>query len=388
MTSTRPRLCLAFATVAATLLAPVVSFAGDDAAPNYAESTLSGDWGGLRTTLWAKGIAISAGLKTDFHHNSGGIRAGSEKLSHLDLTVDVDLEKHRGLSGLSARLRVIDDRGGFANGRRTGSLLGVDNIEVPVPTAKVFEAWVQQDLFDGALSLRGGLYPLDTEFSVLDSAGVFIQPPYGATADIALTRGPSIFNTSAFGIRSRWKGEGIYAMAAVLDGIPGDPNNPHGTHIRFDKGDGSFWIAEAGIAPGVEGRIEKYAAGFWRYTTHADDLVDVDTAGMPVRRLSHGWYVLAEKTLYRGEDRGIDAFARYSRTDGDSSAIRSALNLGMSMTGLIPGRGDDIFGIGYTRGTISRKYALTLAAPVSAESAVEITYRIPLTPWLWLQPTL
>ena len=37
----------------------------------------------------------------------------------------------------------------------------------------------------------------------VDSAGVFLGPQYGTPADLALTRGPSIFNSSALGVRAR-----------------------------------------------------------------------------------------------------------------------------------------------------------------------------------------
>jgi porin len=256
-----------------------------------------------------------------------------------------------------------------------------------------------------------GLYPIDSEFATIDSAGVFVQPPYGATADIALTRGPSIFNTSAFGFRGKWSSadRSAYVMGAVLDGIPGDPNNPRGTHIRFDKGDGTMSIVEVGWKPGAakaEGakkeeakeetaeRIEKYAAGLWRYSTRVNDQVDVEADGITsVRRRSWGWFALAEKTLYQAKDgRDLAGFLRISGTDGDSTSIRQAVNLGIRVKAPLPGRSDDVFGLAYTRASLSGKWRnAQLAAGTETtafEDAWEATYRIQASKWLAVQPVI
>jgi len=62
-------------------------------------------------------------------------------------------------------------------------------------------------------------------------------PSFGTPADLALTRGPSIFNNSAFGLRAKWLSADrtVYAMGALLDGIPNDPARPKRTAIRLRK---------------------------------------------------------------------------------------------------------------------------------------------------------
>ncbi|HEY6896107.1 MAG TPA: carbohydrate porin [Rhodocyclaceae bacterium] len=383
--------------------------APQDDAPNYAD-TLSGDWGGQRRALYRAGVATEITWKADFMRAQGGSRNGSGKISNLDLKARVDLDKLLGWSAATAYLHVLDNRGRQFNARDVGSITGVSNIEVPAATAKFFHAWVQQSFMDERWSLLGGLYPVDSEFSGMDSAGLLVNPSYGASADFALTRGPSIFNTSAFGLRLKWSAadRGSYVMGALLDGRPGDPNNPYGTHIRFDRGDGAFWIVEAGLLPrqdppatpaaedhgGNDGEFfSKLAFGLWRYTAHADDLVDVDASGTPLRHISHGAYALAERTLYRLEAdpaRSLSGFARYSLTDGNSTPIRSALNLGLRQRGLFAARKEDILSCGITIAQLSDKYRQVLSTagsnPARGENTLELAYRTSLTPWLSLQP--
>ena len=55
-----------------TLLVSLPSTAAD--APNYAESTLTGDWGGARSAMAQKGLMLDIGYKVDLLRNmSGGI---------------------------------------------------------------------------------------------------------------------------------------------------------------------------------------------------------------------------------------------------------------------------------------------------------------------------
>jgi porin len=379
----------------------------EDEGPDYSQDTLTGDWGGLRTDWAARGLNVDLGFKSDFLRNvKGGTKRGGRPVNQFDLKIQGDLERLAGLPGASVYFNLIYDGGGKTNRDHVGSLMGVSNTEVPVSTFRVFHAWFEQTFDDKQWALLLGLYPIDSEFQVLESAGLFVLPPYGPTADLSLTRGPSIFNQSAFGVRGKWQSsdQKAYAMVAVLDGIPGDPDHPKGTHIQFNDGDGTMQIAELGFTPRAAGPssdqgeteasappgLEKYALGFWRYTARVDDLVDLDTAGNPVQRKSNGWYVQAEKTLFNWNDGDLAAFVRYSRTDGDSTAIRDVSTLGTRIRGIIPGRDQDYFGVAYTRSSIGDKWRTAQAATgistAGSESAVEITYRAQATRWLAIQP--
>lgn len=398
---------------AGTLLLSLSVMAAE--APNYAQDTLSGDWRGARSALAQHGVTLDIGYKFDLLRNlSGGIERGGRSMSHLDFKLAADFDQLAAWPGASGYVNFIQDHGGKVNAGHVGSLTGVSNIEVASHTHRLFHAWLQQQFADGRGSLLAGLYPIDSEFQVVDTAGLFVQPPYGVSSDLGLTRGPSIFNTSAFGFRGKWLGadRGSYLQGAVLDGIPGDPNNPRGTHIQFNKGDGIMSIVELGIKPGAARpaalpkealqaaateaaaeRIEKYAVGLWRYSARVADQLEVNGDGSPINRVSRGWYALAEKTLYRASD-GADlaGFVRISGTDGDSTAIRQAVNLGVRIKAPLPGRGDDMFGLAYTRAALSSKWRgaqLALATETSpVEDAWEATYRIQAGKWLALQPVL
>lgn len=127
----------------------------------------------------------------------------------------------------------------------------------------------------------------------------------------------------------------------------------------------------------------KLAFGLWGYTMREDDQLDVadidagNIAGPARKRRQHGGYLLGERTLLRmDEDRFLSAFARYAWTDGNSSPLKSALNLGIHVKGSIASRPDDILGLAWSRaGTSSRwrtAQAVSGVATDRAETALEL----------------
>jgi porin len=338
-------------------------------------------------------VVFEGGYKFDLLNVvSGGLQRGGQPLGHLDLKLKTDLEKVWGWTGTTAFFNLIHDHGEKFNRDRVGSFNGVTNIEVPVDTERLFQAWIQREWQDGKYSLLAGLYPIDTEFQVLDTAALFVQPPYGPTGDLSSTRGPSIFNTSAFGVRGKWVSDdrSVYAQAALLDGIPGDPNQPKGTHIVFGANDGTMGIVEVGLRTQGSGQA-KYAVGLWGYSARVDDLVDVDANLNPVQRRSYGSYFLADANLWNdGNGRSLSGFLRYGVTDGDSTNFRSVVNTGLVINAPFSGRPDDVLGLAYTHTTLGDKYCAVQQAagrsPTTFESSWELTYRFKPAPWLAMQP--
>jgi len=373
------------------LLSPVLPAAEG---PEWNADTLTGDWGGIRTKLGGEGVILEVVLKADILSNlSGGIKRGTKYMDNWDVKLLADADKLWGWNNTTAFLQLISNHGGKLNETHVGSFMGVDNIEVNTNTTKLLHAWLERSFFDQKFSVLAGLYPVDSQFYVTDATGVFLHPTGGMAAEVAQTgvNGPSIFPTSSFGFRVMWQPTPkFYFQTALVDGVPGDPNNPHGTHVRFDRGDGTLAIAETGFRPAEE--ISKYAVGTWRYTPRFDDLVDTDASGDPVRRVNRGAYFLSEQTVFREKDdssQGLALFFRYGVANGDVNVLDYSYSLGLRYKGLLPGRDEDEFGILLTRGHAGAKFRQAAATPLeTSETALEITYRAKVIGWLAIQPTL
>lgn len=356
----------------------------------------------------AEGLSFGLLYRLDLVSNvSGGLKRGTTALGNLDAKLDVDLDKLVGWEGVTIGLHGIASQGGKPNEHFVGSSQGIDNIEVETNTAKILQAWIQKAWLDDKMSLLFGLYDLNSEFYVSHSTGIFLHPSPGIGSEFAQTglNGPSIFPTTSVGLRVRYRPTPeTYLQAVVLDGVPGDPDDPRGTHIRFNDGDGSLRVAEVGFIPGTTAEeaaaglppTDKYAVGAWSYTSRFEDLVDVDGAGDPLMRKGNsGFYLLAEKTLYVGKRNPAshaDGFVRYGRANSDFNQFASYFQTGLVFTGMIAGRDEDQFALAFSCARTGDKYRLAAfnagQAATRHESVWELTYRAQATPWLAVQPNI
>ncbi len=383
------------------------------------QSNLTGDWGGLRTRLENNGIKVDAVYTGEVFSNvSRGIRRKSEYLGSGDVILTLNAEKLIGWQGATWFFYGLGNHGGNPSDN-AGDAQGVSNIAA-FDTWKLYEAWVQQNLFDNRLSLLFGLYDLNSEFVVIQSEQVFINSSHGIDPTFSLSgrNGPSIFSTTSAALRVKVKPvPWFYLQTGVFDGVPGNPNNPRGTQIIFAKDDGALIVAEATYimlspsqtltesehrrrrrigrlaAPEYDG---KFALGGWYYTAKFDDLVEVNAAGNLIRRTgSSGVYGLIEKTVYREKQdaaQGLTLFARVGAADTRVNRFGFYTGSGINYTGLIPSRSQDELGFAVAaarNGKPFSKAASNAGTPIERwEVNLELTYRAQITPWLAMQPDM
>lgn len=309
-------------------------------------------------------------------NRSGGVRRGERYLDNLDVVLEADLEQAIGWRG--ANLHVY---GLYNNGKSVSDLIGdaqaASNIETGTRAARLYEAWIDQKI--GAnVSIRAGLYDLNSEFDSLDTAGLFIGSAHGIGTDISQTglNGPSIFPSTSLAARlDVTPAEGWAVRAAVLDGVPGNPDHPGRTTIRLGNGDGALLIGEA-QAPVLGGKL---LFGHWRYTARFDTHQGGRDKG------NSGFYLRGEAPIAGGNGKQLSGFFRLGTASGRFNMFDRFASAGFKLTGLVKGRDEDEIGLAFASAFTSRGYRLTNGGG-KAETAVEFTYRAPVTDWLTLQP--
>lgn len=381
------------------------AWAGD--VPDWQGSTLTGDWGGARSWLSERGVDFELVHKSDvLAVTSGGIKRGARWMGNTEAMAAMDLETMLGWDGMTAFVHFHAQHGDKFDRDHVGSFVGVDNIENGVNTGQFDNAWIQKSFADGRFSVLAGLYAVDTEFYITESSGVFIQPPYGPGNEFAQPllsdspQSPPVFPLGALAVRAKYESpeSGLYVQYALADGVPGNPDNPKGTHVKVRKRDGSLSIVEIGVAPPapVDGAGEpvevfnKVAFGAWRYSKRVDDPLDVDGAGNPVRRHSSGAYVVAERTLMVESgtaSQGLAGFVRFGTASEELYQADWTASVGLRYRGLVPGRDDDVLGVAATVNHASRSYRRLVGAE-RAQTTYELTYRAQINPWLALMPTV
>jgi len=357
---------------------------------------LTGDWNGLRSEWADRGVEIDLAHTGDIMAVTDGGEARSTYFAGLVETgLSIDAER---LFGWPRTQIFVLGIGTFGRdpGDGAGSAHAPSNL-ANIDTAKLLEAWVERSFFDDRLAILGGLYAADAEFDVKETAGVFINGGFGTGLDLSETglNGPCVYPTTCLGVRARFQPtDAHYVQAAVLDGVAGDPADAKGTQIILGGDDGLLFLGEAGFQQSVdEGRFLRAALGAWHYTTDFDDLLDKDAQGEPrTRQGTQGLYGLVEGALYTEPGQltqGLSGFLRLGLADEDVNQFGYYAGGGLVYTGLFPGRDEDVLGLGISAAFNGDRFeAAQQAAGTGVDSqevAVELTYWVPVLPWLSVQ---
>lgn len=311
---------------------------------------LSGDWRGLRTRLADHGLVFEVAYTGDtIGTTAGGLGTGTVYLGNLDMTLTLHTWEL-----MDWDLGTFFAYGLVDHGGKPSTLVGdaqvTDNIEAPT-AAKLLELWWQRAFLDLRLPVLPGLYDVNSEFYVVDSAELFRNSSFGIGPELALSgrNGPSILLDTSLAVRLEAEPiRGYTITAAVMDG---DPGGGAGTHIHLREGDGVFFIAQVSRhwsreeedeeddlrGPGPEptrrrrvGRTIdqspdylRLTVGTWMYSAPRTDLGASAVTGRMVTKTIHpGLYVLAEfdaTVLSRLDARGLSAFLQLGFGDGDAS---------------------------------------------------------------------
>lgn len=316
----------------------------------------------------------------------GGAAQGARYLDNVNLMASFDLDGLFGWHGTAAYVNVLNNLGGRPNDL-AGSIQGVNNIEVANTRLKLYEAWIEQSLSD-AVSLRAGLYDLNSEFYQNDSAGLLISPPFGIGSELSATgpNGPSIFPSTALAARIAATWGAGYIKAAVVNARAGTIGDEQGVSLFGD--DGALLIGEAGWTGNG-----KLAVGAWRYT-RKQPLIDApDITLGPADHVSQGLYVAAEHALYAREGgTTVTGFLRGGVSDGHTTPFSGGWQAGVLVERVLVGRPASSFSLGVGSAVLSRSYrdsSLADGTPLmKTETIIEATYRDEILPGLSLQPDI
>ena len=255
---------------------------------------------------------------------------------------------------------------------------------------RVVEAWYEHSFPSSNSSALIGLHDFNGEFYVSEFASLFIGAGYGMGQIIAENGGPSGYPIPTLGVRFKSQLSGMaYFQAAAYTAAPSDEAYDKVFEANLPSNDEVFIATEFGAInkePGEDGYF-KVGVGLWYL--RADQLGFEDLTGNTVYTEAEakpgngGVYVLAEMGI--GEKLGI--FFKHGRGKKEFNQFSEFYAAGLNYTGLIPGREEDVLGVGLVH---TRQSAAFLDATDNstfiAETAFEITYTTNLTDWLSIQP--
>ncbi len=343
----------------------------------------------VRAETEAGGKAVSAevGYVADLLRNaSGGIRNGSAYLQNVDAILTFDLGRIFGSGGGTLFAYLLWNNASTFSDRYPGDAQVVSNIDVE-QAFRLYEFWYQH-LFTERLNLKFGLYDLNSEFDAVDSAALFLNSSHGIIPTYSQTgeNGPSIFPATSLTARLEWNSGNNLVRYALLDAVPGDPDNPSATAVKLSS--------REGVLHAFEYTREFFGAwrmglGAFSYSADFEAIRETDATGNPVRRDGNaGWYGFAEGATNTDADgRSTSAFIRLGTANGALNPFDRYFGAGMVMSGFVPHRPDDQVGISMAMARCSADFRAAAGAE-SHETAFEFTYVLRISDILQVQPDL
>lgn len=359
---------------------------------------LTGDWGGHRRVLAQRGLQISLENVGDMF----SIRQGdSHDITYTNLfsaAFSFDMERLANVSGGSAYLWIVDTAGDNP-ADVIGSIHAPSNIAA-ASAVRLLEAWYEQSASDDRLGVLVGFYAVDSEFDFKATADIFINGSFGTGLELSESglNGPSIFPVTSFGTRVRYDfSENVKARLAVLDGVPGEPDDPTATAVfDFSQSQGIFAIGELDWVNTPGDPFRRIGLGAWHYTTTFDDVLDTQPDGEPVQRKgSSGFYGFVESMLVEEEGnpgQGLAGLVRVGVADQNVQQVAAYYGAGLVYRGLFPGRDEDSIGFGFSTAVNGDKFKQAQAQagePVTdSETEWVMVYAAKVNRWLRLQPVM
>jgi porin len=390
----------------------------------FEREKLTGDWGGARSRLQDAGIDFGVtDVAETLSNPTGGIRQLGIYQGLLTLSLNLDLEKLARWPGASFYTDGYQISGRGLSRNAIGNLLAVSTIEA-LPSTRLHDLWLQQELLERQASLRVGQIALDDEFYRSQYSALFINSTFGCP-DLLSTDLPSggpCYPFAVPGARLRTAPTtDLTFSAAAFNGNPappgpGDPQvrNPSGTNFLIGEG-GSLIVTEMAYSfdpePISSLLLSDVRLGGWYHTADFPDLrrdnlghslADPTSSGIPaIHQGDFGLYLIFDKMLWRRPDtatQGLAAFLRIGYAPPNRNLISFEVDAGLTFKGLFPGRELDVLGvaasyarIGNAVSRLDRDAVLftSIERPIrDYEAVLEVTYEARVTPWWIMQPDL
>ncbi|MFW5815315.1 MAG: carbohydrate porin [Wenzhouxiangella sp.] len=342
---------------------------------------LTGDWGGKRTAWLERGVRVEAFNTSDgFRGIRGGLGDGSAVSNEFELIFAADLAALFGWAGGTFYVHAAGS-GGREPADLSGSVHEPSDL-VDDDRLQVLEFSFEQSLLQQRLNMLVGMFEVDSEFDVRETAAVFLNSGFGFGLELpdVENNAPSISSLSGLGLRARVQVAPQFGLTgAVIEGVSADLND----------GDGRFWIGEADWQPyGFE--FLRLGLGGWRY---AGDFERLDGSG--TINSTRGAYAFAEGVLFNeagSQDQGLSGFVRIGRADQRVNRFAGHQAAGLVYTGLIPGRDEDLLGLGVSSVVNGDDFIDRLRQDGERaerrETVIELTYHYKLLPGLSVRPAI
>jgi porin len=319
-----------------------------------------------------------------FANTTGGKHRGGGIIGNMYVSLTVDTEK---ASWWDNGKLVAETIGVY--GRQPSQVVGdyqfSSCIDAP-DTLEPYQLFYQHSFFDDRLMLLAGIHDFSLEFAVADYGWGFLNSSFW-TPPTMTQQWWSFYPTTGLGSRAKLQlSELGYLMAGVYDGTPSNPARVREIDWALSKRDGAHTLIELGLVESGEGkRPFKLALGGW-YSSG-----EFLAANGETKASNSGSYLLGQAMLL-GEhgsfDRGLGAFFQVGQAESSRNFNPWYFGGGLRYLGLFESRPEDVLGVGWAQAQIGGVFRELNPGFDSYESALELTYRAKIRPYITIQPSV
>ncbi|MEW6234612.1 MAG: carbohydrate porin [Candidatus Omnitrophota bacterium] len=340
---------------------------------------LFGDWGGMRSYLEEHGLSYELVYTGEYFGNvSGGWKRGGEYRGDLSLFLELDTETAGWWNGGTFFVQLQEQHGKGITNDYVGDFQVLSNIDAD-EFAQVSEFWYRHDFFDGKLWFKLGKQEANADFACADYACDFTNSSGGFHPTIPLTTFPDQDWGAVMGIAP------VDWFSMNIGVYQGRPDGGRSIGNTLDRFYGPMVMAEPAFHYSIADHRGHFRVGAW---WNGDKVEKLSTTGVFAER--YGVYLTWDQEVWREnpadeEDKqGIGVFAQHGWTPEDRSEANHYLGGGMQWIGPIPGRDEDILGLGVFQVLFSEEAGL----PKDGETAIELYYLYQMTGWMNLKPDM
>lgn len=367
--------------------------------------SLTGDWGGTRADLVAKGVTLRGHYIAEFAANpSGGLAQGAAYAHQVDVGADIDLGRLVGLDGGGLHVTFTERTGYSLSQSFIGNIISVQEIFGSGQNVRLAELAYSQSMLAGRLETRVGWIHASDDFATSPLYCYFQNNGLCGQIATVINSGFTIFPTGSWGGRLKVRPvEDVYVKAGVYEVNPTLSLPANGFKLGGSGATGVVMPAELGWQPRV-GPAQlpgRYRLGGY-YDTSAAPYLGSPVGGPPSTALGRwGFWLQGDQMLHRpspDSKRSLWAFAVFGYAGPATALLQTYWQVGLVKKGTFEGRDNDSIGIAVNSSWISRtliaaqNQANAIApgsTPVqSSETTIELNYRAQPTPWMSLMPNV
>ena len=366
---------------------------------------LTGDWNGWRRWIDAQGIALRGHYIAEIAGNpSGGLAQGTTYSHQVDVGADLDLSTLIGLAGGSLHVTFTERTGYSLSQSFIGNLISVQEIWGQGQNVRLAELAYVQSAMDGRLESRVGWIHASDDFATSPLYCYFMNNGFCGQVATVINSGFSIFPTGTWGGRLKARPvDDIYLMSGVYEVNPTLALPPNGFKLSTAGATGVIVPAQLGWQPRVgPGQLPgHYRVGGYYDTSEAPYLGSPVGGTQSMATGRWGVWLQGDQMLYRpdpGSIRHLTAFAVFGYAGPATALLQTYWQLGLVKKGTFADRDHDQVGLAvnssrFSSALVAAQNQANALVPgstgvQSAETTIELNYRLQATPFLSLMPNV